>query len=467
MKHITYVFVVIISLITVAGCNKYTSISPKGVSLITTADDLERLANRQYGEFDVLKQNVLVNEIYPQGINVPTLVAGINKNWNFTLLTYDESVNRADLNLTDNIYTLGYSIINGNANMLINYADKVSGDATRLRALKAEGYIIRAFAHFYLVRLFAKSYVAASAASEGGIPYATEISFETLNEKKTLKEVYDLILADINNAIALNALPEKPINYMRVGKAFAQALKARVLLTMGDYPGAIQAADVALTYNSYLEDHRPLLPPPNGTSLAFANLRKDGSIAPDNIFYAFYTRNWPFSVSPSLEIWTTAFEPGNIIKEYTGVTYYRATNSNGITGIPSINDGYQQNNAGMTTSDLFLIKAESLIRTGKIAEGLALVNEIRLRRIFPYTAATANNDVDAMKILQRTSRIEYLYSGKNYFDLKRWNREGKYPVEIKRTISGKEYTLAPNSPLWVFPFPVNATQFNPTLTQNY
>ncbi len=29
------------------------------------------------------------------------------------------------------------------------------------------------------------------------------------------------------------------------------------------------------------------------------------------------------------------------------------------------------------------------------------------------------------------------------------------------------YTLSPQSPLWVQPFPANATRYNPTLTQNF
>lgn len=467
MNRKIYSLAFLIVLIIASACNKFTDLIPKGASLIQTADDLERLANRQFSGFESLKPEILVNDIYPQSIDVPATVAGINKNWNYTLLTYDESVDRSALALTDGVYALGYSIINSNANVLINYADKVSGDATRLKRLKAEGYIIRAFVSAHLVGLYAKPYNQATAATDGGIPYPTDIDFEKVNEKLTLKAVYDHIIEDLNAGIGSDALLERPINNMRVGKAFAHSVKARVLLNIGDYNGAIQAADIALGFNNFLEDHRPLLPPPNGTNLAFTELRKDGLTAPDNIFYAYYVRSWPFSVSPSIDIWSTAFEPGNIIKEYTGTTYYRATNSNNIPGTPSINSGYQQNNAGVTTSDLYLIKAESLIRTNRIADGLALVNAIRQRRIYPYSPLSATTDVDAMKILQRTARIEHLYSEKNYFDLKRWNAEGKYPVEIKRVISGKTYTLSPRSPLWIFPFPQNATEFNPGLTQNF
>ena len=51
--------------------------------------------------------------------------------------------------------------------------------------------------------------------------------------------------------------------------------------------------------------------------------------------------------------------------------------------------------------------------------------------------------------------------------MKRWNSEEDYKQTITRTVNGKTYTLRLDSPMWVFPFPANAVNYNPYLTQNY
>jgi len=72
-----------------------------------------------------------------------------------------------------------------------------------------------------------------------------------------------------------------------------------------------------------------------------------------------------------------------------------------------------------------------------------------------------------MAKLMRAKRIECLFTYNNFFDMKRWNSEEDYKQTITRMVNGKTYTLRPDSPMWVFPFPANAVNYNPTLTQNY
>jgi hypothetical protein len=459
---------IILTVLTLSACNKFTDITPKGKSLILTQEDLERLANKQYNgsAFEFRRMSVLINEMYPQAVNIPNLINGTNKNLNYAMVTYDESIDRFTLALTDGTYDGLYSIITNVASTLVDMSDKVTGDPVALSRLKAEGLVIRAFMHYYLVNIYAKAYDPATAATDGGVPYVTDMDFGKVNEKITVKEVYEKMLADINAAIALNVLPDAPKNNMRVGKGLAHAIKAKILLSMRDYPGALEAVNVSLGLKNTLEDQRPLLAPPTGTSVPFVGFRT-GLNAPDNIFYAYTSATWPFLISPTYEMVNGIFEPGNILKDLTGIQAYRTTNSVGLTGIPEFNGSYPQNSGGITTSDLYLLKAECLIRTGQINAGMDLINQMRVRRISPYTALTSTSDTDAMAKLQRFARVELLYSGKSYFDIKRWNREGKYPVSMQKILLGKTYTLSASSPLWVFPFPQSATQFNSTLTQNY
>ncbi len=181
-------------------------------------------------------------------------------------VTYDHSINRESLTNTDGAYQGLYSIISDVANIVIMNAGSASGDQVLARQLKAEAYVIRAYMHYLLVNIFAKAYDPVTAASDGGIPYVKNIDLEEVNAKVTVAEVYKNMLDDINAAIDANALPDMGENSMRVGKGFAFAVKARILLSMRDYAGALDAVEKALSINSTLEDHRPFLSPAVGGS---------------------------------------------------------------------------------------------------------------------------------------------------------------------------------------------------------
>ena len=72
-----------------------------------------------------------------------------------------------------------------------------------------------------------------------------------------------------------------------------------------------------------------------------------------------------------------------------------------------------------------------------------------------------------MALLRNAKWIECIGTYENFFDTKRWNSEEKYKTTIKRNLKQYgTYTLAPDSPLWILPFPASATRHNPTLTQN-
>lgn len=467
MKRI-FSFAVITIVVLASGCAKYTDIVPKGQNLLNKASDLDLLMNIDYtGPFyNHYRQTMLINDNTLDAENVPATISGV-QSLKKILLTYDEAADRAAYTPGDAQFEGQYGIISKVANVILDRADEATGDAQLIKQLKAEAYVLRAFLHYRLVNIYAKAYDPVTAATDGGIPYAIDINFEEVNAKKTVKEVYDNLLNDINAAIALDALPNLPKNYMRIGKGFAYGVKAQILLSMRDYIGALEAVGEALKYNDVLEDHRPLMLIASRSERVFGRV---GLTAPDNVFYANSSFNDPLFIPITPEA-MAVYETGNIFKDHTDT--YNAAIGESLVGLPNhsafFNLTYQPNSVGMTVSDLVLIKAECLIRTNKIAEGMTEVENIRIRRINPaqYVAKMATTEAQAMGYLQQTSRTEFLFSIRNFINIKRWNRESKYPLTINRTISGKTYTLQPNSKLYVFPFPQSATQFNGTLTQNY
>ena len=70
-------------------------------------------------------------------------------------------------------------------------------------------------------------------------------------------------------------------------------------------------------------------------------------------------------------------------------------------------------------------------------------------------------------------RKELLFGFHRFWDLKRLNTEPEYAKTIVRTfpivstaVEHKTYTLAPDSRLYIVPFPENARSMNPNLTLN-
>jgi hypothetical protein len=475
----------VVLMLLLSACAKFTGITPKGSNILNRVSDLDLLLNYNFslnsgvratdiaftttaGEgFNCNDAEVLVNDTYPYVINVATLISSGTKDLNAALTTYNESIDRKNLALADAKYEKMYFIINNICNVVLKNADGASGDPLKARQLKAESYILRAYMHYLLVNLYAKAYNPATAGTDGGIPYVKEDNLVSEpNKKSTVAEVYNNMMADVDAAFALNSLPNTPANNMRVGLGFAYAVRAQILLSMRNYAGARVAADASLAINSNLIDDR--LFAPVGT-LAYA---KPPVTASDNLFYA--SNKGPSTLAaPTFET-LAAYEPGNIQNEYVKPYFPVAAQGEAITGLKgaklSYSPGiYALNTAGLTTSDTYLIKAECLARTQNISGAMDIINMIRQRRIHPsvYTPLTASTEAQAIFFLKKTAKFEFLYTFKNFFNIKRWNTEDAYKETISRTINGVTYQLKPESPLWIFPFPQSGTAYNPNLTQNY
>ena len=74
----------------------------------------------------------------------------------------------------------------------------------------------------------------------------------------------------------------------------------------------------------------------------------------------------------------------------------------------------------------------------------------------------------AMRLMQDAKWIECLGSYENFFDTRRWNSEEAYAKTITRSLGEYgEYSISPDSELWITPFPANATRYNHSLKHNY
>lgn len=151
--------------------------------------------------------------------------------------------------------------------------------------------------------------------------------------------------------------------------------------------------------------------------------------------------------------------------------YTDASATQGIEGCYTWENGteYVYNSSGMRVEDMILVKAECQAREKDIEGAMNTLNDLRRYRVHPdaYQLLEAETETEAMEYIIRAALIEHLFTYTNFFDLKRWNTEDVYKRNITRTVNGVTYTLVPDSPYWVIPFPTDATQYNSSLTQNF
>ncbi|MBQ6033365.1 MAG: RagB/SusD family nutrient uptake outer membrane protein [Prevotella sp.] len=461
------------------GCSDYTEIQPKGKNLLQTTGEIEGLLNIEYGTANP-DVRVMAGDIVKTFSNVASDISNPSKTRNIILITWDEANQEtmADLTGSDSDYDDFYSIIGGICNPILQQVDQAQGDEAKKKQLKSEALLMRGYYHFLLVNKFAKAYNASTAANDGGIIYMTEdVDITVPQSPKSVKEVYELCLKDINEAISLDGLPKDAINRMRMNKASAYAAKAVVLVAMQDWEQAEAAAKQALQLNPTVTDYTQMLHQP--ITGYFIGNRYDAMMrtkleCEEDLFYTYNQEYFNFIVAESAE----RIEKGNYAYEKLAVDrmfydYMMGMGSMYIgldyTATWDMESGW--NYEGLKTSYLYCIIAECEQHKGNINAAMEAIDKVRVCRIDPsgYQPLKGNVTDNAIAIdyIKKTWSGEGMWSWYNFLCRKRWTQVDGYKETLTKEMNGITYSLKPDSKFWVFPFPKNVTDKNPNLKQNY
>lgn len=444
-----------------SSCDDELDIIPKGKTTLENVTDLESLLNKEY---HLLKEPyddiaLVCNESLGQWSSVAEVIAQVNT-LEYAYMAYDESVDRATLATQDDRYNDAYRHIN-TMNVIISKMPDAKGDGTYKEQYIAEARILRAYFHWLLVTIYAKQYDEATAENEGGIAYVDNTDVSQTKEKISLAETYRRILEDCSDEV-IAKLPQKNNNVERVDQALANSVRAKVLLQMKRYSEALPYAQAALRINGTIQD-RSLLK----QTLAWS-LTQDME---DNLLYVGgATRACPTFLNLTVET-SQLFEEGDYVVKYDKAGGWGASWTSGIPGTLQYHGWTTMGNVwGVVTDRMYYVLAECLIRTGQIRQGLEQVDLVRAKRVEDYEpyAKDGLTEQQAMALMQKAKWMECIGSYDNFFDSKRWNSEANYKRTITRSLGNYgTFSVSPESPLWVMPFPTNATRYNPTLTQNY
>lgn len=450
------------------ACDSKLDLVPKGQSTLDNTADLELLLNQEWslGQLTYQDISVVCNEALGAMVSVPEVMSSPNT-LAYAFLRFDESVDRKTLTQSDERYSKLYAYIN-HLNTLLTKIDAATGDEMRKPQLKAEAKVMRAYFHWLLVNIYARQYDSGSADSDGGIAYVEDIDVQKPKRQLSVAEVYEKILDDCSDEI-ISLLPDNNFDVVRPDKAFGNAVRAKVLMQMKRYEDALPYALKALEINGAIEDRK------ESTAAGEWNL-------PRTIANNYVWIGGVGTVCPTLEVLSLEtqdkFEKSDYLltnlassgwdlgfgKLYSGIDGVRMFMGFGAMG----------NSWGITSDRMYYVAAECYLRTGKIKEGLELVDKVRKCRVGSYSSYALMlsmfpmDEKAAMNLLQNAKWIECLGSYDNFFDSKRWNTEEKYRKTITRRLGEYgEFSITPESDLWVFPFPANAVRYNPELHHNY
>lgn len=465
MKNSIFGFILVLSMV---SCEDQLDIVPKGKTTLDSVSDIELLLNQEYTLVTSPGEDIamICNESLGLMQSVPQMLSQKNT-LNYAYLTYNEDVDRVTLTQSDSRYTAAYEYINY-MNVVIAKLPDASGDESAKTSLIAEARVLRGYFHWLLVNIYAAQYDETTAASKGGIPYVDDTDVSEQKTKLTLEATYQRILEDCSDEI-IDELPDDNAgNVLRADRAFGNAVRAKVLMQMKRYSEALPYAIEALSLNGKIEDRTAI------AEIGVWELPQD--IADNYIYMRGGTRAAPFLETLSVES-SNMFEEGDYVINYDGgwSDLYGAIFA-GVSGCKMyFGFGASCNEYGINSDRMYYTAAECYIRTGEIRKGLEMIDRVRAFRVENYEHftdqydATPLSEEDAMALLQKAKWIECVATYENFFDCKRWNTEAKYKRTIVRNLGDDygTYSISPESPLWIFPFPSNATRYNSSLTQNF
>ncbi|HVU95760.1 MAG TPA: RagB/SusD family nutrient uptake outer membrane protein [Puia sp.] len=337
------------------------------------------------------------------------------------------------------------------------------------KAIEGAALFCRAFAFYNLAQLFAPIYDSTTASTDLGIPIRTSSLVDTLSARSSVQVTYDQILNDLHNAEAFlpTDLPGKVLN--RPTEVTAQALLARVYLSMRNYTKARLCADSVLQVYSTLMDY---------SDLAVTTPVPINMLNPETLYQASFLggpNTVAYFSSISANYPTTWIDTG-LIKSYDSndlrrITFYRSRPSD-TTSLRFGYTGMAYPFGGLAVDELFLIRAEGAAKAG---DALAAINDINIllrSRWKPgtftdYTVASVGN---VLELVRTERRKELAFRGLRWTDLRRLNKEGAN-ITLTRVLvdsaqNTKRYTLAPNNLNYTLPIPPDVISLNGAIQQN-
>lgn len=343
------------------------------------------------------------------------------------------------------------------ANTVLDALPKLTvtaGQQNLYNQVKGSALFFRANAFYNLLQLFAPPYDSTTAGTQSGIPLRLTADLNLPSVRSSEKQCYDQVLSDVKTAVTL--LPAKTTYVTLPASYAAQALLARICLSMGVYQDAFQYADACLQAKPDLFDYN--------TRIANSSARKFASTTQypltEDIFHA-ATGNYGICG------YTKAIVDSALYQSYAPEDLRKAAFFSVYNGQPRFCGSYEFNKSGqlfcgLATDEIYLIRAECNARMGHTTAAMEDVNTLLINRYTKgrFTPHTATSPDDALSQVLTERKKELVGRGTRWTDLRRLNKESRWAVTLTRSLNGVPYLLPPNDLRYTLPIPDNEIQLS-------
>ena len=375
-----------------------------------------------------------------------------------------------------------YSLIS-RCNTILTRIEKAEVDESAKKLIQGECYFLRAYAYFYLVRMFGDVTIVT-----GEFTSPNQVSAYDMS-RKPVPDVYNFILEDLSLAEA-NLPATIPANKGKVSIGAVKMLLAKVYLTLKEYAKAGTELEKIMALKkengspayAIVSDYEKLFSTGNDDTeeSIFEIEYASGNIGEGNGFtYQFYPLLQGMAVFkdnlmaggrcvPTASM-MNAYEEGDKRKDATvgdqipmvdgSVTTSRFCKKFVDYNATILSDG-GINFTAYRYADVYLMYAEVLNELDK-PDADKYLNEIRSRAGLEGKTRTSKDDFRL--ILEQERRVEFAFECQRWFDL---GRTGRLKDVMNAHFISKNLNFSVADHEWILPVPQAQRDIDPDLTQN-
>jgi tetratricopeptide (TPR) repeat protein len=458
------ILLLIIAVITFGSCGDFLDITPKGkVIPKSVVDYKEMLSDHDMFRVSPINQLMLNDEIkiYKDEAGRFFSPEKLINAFCFKDYVYESSSS------TDDDWNKLYKQIYV-CNVVIENIDNAEGGDEELRSnVKGEALAQRSYAYFMLVNIYAKHYNPESCSTDPGVPLYLVPDINVSRTRSTVKEVYDQIETDL--LLAAELLPQHTSYNIHPVKASAWGLLAKLYLYKGDYVKALQFANEALGFNSFLYDYKTL--DFQMTAMKFLGLLNYPNNNPLNNAECIWNKAGHDFFIYMIGVYMSdehkaLYDPADRRLYFSVIesSFFGANLHGGV-----IYNKDMAHRAGVYTPELYLIRAECKVRQGDIPGAIDDLNTLREKRYnagYTNLSATGLTETSALELVIKERRKELFLDGWRLFDIKRFNLDPRFAKSVTHTYDNVDYTVTPSDNNLVVAIPKKVIEINPDIEQN-
>lgn len=489
MKKLNIVAGCLVSLLCCSSCDKFLELTPQDTKIVTTVEDYrDIMATYLYFLKTPGSSQVTVfgtPYAYPyfdlsRVLGIYTGEANLNTAGRF----YDKSINDYTkegknllnwMNTDPYVWNRYYSFLGPINQILIGIESAETKDEQLRNYIKGEALVWRAYAYFKLLQYFSPY-----KNNQYGVPVyldpVTDIGV-AMPERNTQKEVFDQILKDCNRALELLEVTPTNVWNLAYRKDFIHAMLASIYTWKAmsgaaeetDWGNAARCATVAMggrvlsnssdQIRKIFDGKDVLTQPTLKSDEMYFRLAEGGN---SGYLFNYVTAYYGTSLTDGLtNAYYYMYADQDIRKKAYFTSDGKKTDKYNLLG----NTDFMGVMGGggclmpFRLAEMYLIKAEALVRQGKPGEARPVLEEFMNARYTDGGNIPSGAEDMLNLILLERNREFFMENDYRWLDMKRLG------IRMERVIGGEKFVLEPDDFRYSFPIPQKELELNRNMVQ--